>query len=129
LRLPRRERDSQVTRYRAIAMVALLLLAGFMTWRFVRPMSIFVVSEAFERPIATTRVPKGLTTLSAEECGNCHRELFEEWRTSIHHAAWSDPYFQADFRFDGSQQVCKNCHTPLDRQQDATVLGFRDAEK
>jgi hypothetical protein len=92
-------------------------------------MNIFVVSEAFERPIATTRIPDGLKTLSAKECGNCHRELFDEWRTSIHQAAWTDPYFQVDFRFDGSQQICKNCHTPLDRQQDATVLGFHDAEK
>jgi hypothetical protein len=118
-----------VTRRRTIAAVALLLLAGFTTWRFVRPMNIFVVSEAFERPISTTRIPTGLTTLSAEECGACHREMLEERRSSIHHAAWTDPYFQVDFRFDGSQQIFKNCHTPLDRQQDATVLGFHDAEK
>jgi len=118
-----------MTRRRAIALVALLVFAGFMTWRLLRPMSIFVVSEAFERPAPTTRMPIGLMTLSANECGSCHREFLDEWRSSIHHEAWTDPYFQADFRFDGSQQVCKNCHTPLDRQQDATVLGFRDAEK
>ncbi len=106
-----------------------LALAVFLAWRFLRPMNIFVVSEAFERPIATTRIPDGLKTLSAEECGGCHREMLEEWRTSIHSAAWTDPYFQVDFRFDGSQQICRNCHTPLDRQQEAVVLGFRDSEK
>ena len=26
-------------------------------------------------------------------------------------------YFQVDFVFDGEQQVCKNCHTPLAQQQ------------
>lgn len=106
-----------------------LALAVFLAWRFLRPMNIFVVSEAFERPIVTTRIPNGLKTLNAEECGNCHRDHFDEWRTSIHHAAWTDPYFQVDFRFDGSQQICKNCHIPLDRQQEGTVLGFRDSEK
>ncbi|HEV2548898.1 MAG TPA: multiheme c-type cytochrome [Stellaceae bacterium] len=118
-----------MTRRGTIAVVALLLFAGFMTWRFVRPMNIFVVSKAFERPISTTQIPNGVRTLSAAECGSCHGEMLEEWRSSIHHAAWTDPYFQADFRFDGSQQICKNCHTPLDRQQDATVLGFYDAAK
>jgi hypothetical protein len=92
-------------------------------------MRIFVVSEAFERPIVTMQIPSGLKTLSATECGTCHRDHFEEWRTSIHSAAWTDRYFQVDFRFDGSQQICKNCHIPLDRQQEAVVLGFRDSAK
>jgi hypothetical protein len=115
---------------RTIVLATLALaLAVFLAWRFLRPMSIFVVSDAFERPIVTTRIPSGLKTLNAAECGNCHRDHFDEWRSSIHHAAWTDPYFQVDFRFDGSQQICKNCHIPLDRQQEATVLGFRDSEK
>lgn len=129
LRLRRREKGHRVTPIRTIAILVLLLAVGFLAWRFVRPMNIFVVTEAFERPIATMRIPSGLKTLSAGECGSCHREMLDEWRTSIHHAAWKDPYFQADFRFDGSQQICKNCHTPLDSQQDATVLGFHDSEK
>jgi hypothetical protein len=117
-------------RTRPLVLVTLAAaLAVFLAWRFLRPMNIFVVSEAFERPIATTQIPKSLKTLSALECGNCHRDHFDEWRTSIHQAAWSDSYFKVDFRFDGSQQICKNCHIPLDRQQEATVLGFRDSAK
>jgi Cytochrome c554 and c-prime len=47
----------------------------------------------------------------------------------MHSQAWTDPYFQADWAFDRSQQICKNCHIPLDRQQEHTILGFRDEDK
>ena len=91
-------------------------------------MNILVVSEAFERPITET-VPSGLTSLSARACGGCHAEIYQEWSESMHAQAWTDPYFQVDFAFDGSQQICLNCHTPLDTQQPTLVLGFRDREK
>ena len=94
----------------------------------VRPMNIFVVTEEFERPMEIA-VPPGLTSLSARECGNCHSDAYQEWASSMHAHAWTDPYFQVDFEFDGSQQICLNCHTPLRDQQEDLVLGFRDREK
>ena len=109
--------------------LGLIVLVAFLGWRFVRPMNIFTVTESFERPVDSTKIPAGLTGLGAEQCGECHREEYKEWSTSIHSQAWTDPYFQVDFRFDGSQQICLNCHIPLDRQQEHKVLGFRDAEK
>jgi hypothetical protein len=102
--------------------------AAFLAWRFVRPVNIFVVDERFERPIRAA-VPEGLGSLRAEECGGCHREIYREWAGSMHAMAWEDPYFQVDFAFDGSQQICLNCHTPLEDQQEGLVLGFRDREK
>jgi len=113
----------------AIIGVGLLAIAAFLGWRFVRPMNIFVVSPAFERPILTANVPDLFDTLSAKECASCHQEFFAEWSTTMHARAWTDPYFQVDFVFDGSQQICKNCHIPLDRQQKHLVLGFHDEEK
>lgn len=104
-------------------------VTGFFVWRFIRPMNIFVVSKAFERPIDSTTVPAPLQTLRAEECATCHKAFYDEWRTAMHSRAWTDPYFQTDWQFDGKQQICKNCHTPLDRQQEYKVLGFRDKEK
>jgi hypothetical protein len=112
-----------------IIIIVVLIPAVFLGWRFVRPMNIFNVSKAFELPIATDQAPPMFKTLGAEECAACHREVYEEWRTTIHSRAWTDPYFQADWRFDGGQQICKNCHTPLDRQQEHRVLGFRDQDK
>lgn len=92
-------------------------------------MNIFVVSEAFERPVSTADIPASFKTLRAEECAACHPEFYAEWATSMHSRAWTDPYFQVDWRFDRPQQICKNCHTPLDRQQEDLVIGFRDRSK
>ena len=103
-------------------------LATFIGYRMVRPMNIFVVTEEFERPMDVV-VPPGLRSLSARECGTCHREAYQEWSESMHAHAWVDPYFQVDFEFDRSQQICLNCHTPLRDQQENLVLGFRDREK
>jgi len=118
-----------VTRKRAVIGLIALTVAAFLGWRFVRPMNIFIVEKDFERPVSTAIIPEPFETLSAKECAACHQEFYDEWSTTIHSQAWTDPYFQVDFRFDGSQQICKNCHIPLDRQQEDIVLGFRDKEK
>jgi hypothetical protein len=109
--------------------LVLLVVTVFMVWRFVRPMNIFVVSPAFERPISTAVIPPPLQTLRATECAVCHKAFYDEWKTTIHSQAWTDPYFQTDWQFEKSQQICRNCHTPLDRQQESKVLGFRDKDK
>lgn len=114
---------------KGLAAIAVLALVAFLGWRFIRPMNIFDVSESFERPISTADAPALFRTLRAEECAACHQVFFDEWSTSMHSQAWTDPYFQTDWQFDSSQQICKNCHIPLDRQQEHKVLGFRDREK
>tara|TARA_R110002167_G_scaffold51814_10_gene149976 strand:+ start:9118 stop:10362 length:1245 start_codon:yes stop_codon:yes gene_type:complete len=118
-----------VSRKSIVTTTLLIAVILFLGWRFLRPINIFVVSEAFERPIPTDQIPALFKTLSAQECAVCHREFFDEWKTTIHNRAWTDPYFQADWLFDRSQQVCKNCHIPLDAQQEQLVMGFRDREK
>ncbi len=105
-----------------------VFIAAFFLWRFLRPLNIFVVDERFERPIAV-ETPRGLHSVSARECGQCHEEIYREWSGSMHARAWTEPYFQVDYRYDGSQQICLNCHTPLANQQENLVLGFRDREK
>lgn len=57
----------------------LLLVVGlliFVIWRMIRPMNIFVVSDEFARPMVMTR-PSGLESLKAEECGECHAEIYK----------------------------------------------------
>ncbi len=109
--------------------IGIAIFAAFLGWRLVRPMNIFVVTENFERPIDTGKSSMPTDALRASTCGACHREIYAEWKTSIHSQAWTDPYFRVDWKFDESQQICKNCHIPLDRQQEHKVLGFRDTEK
>ena len=108
---------------------SLLAVTAFLAWRFLRPMDIFVVTRNFERPVDTRVLPASLSGLHASDCGRCHTAMYREWKTTMHSKAWTDPYFQTDWRFDGAQQICRNCHTPLDRQQRFRVLGFRDRGK
>jgi hypothetical protein len=109
-------------------LIILALIAAFFLWRLVRPMNIFVVDERFERPMQV-ETPRGIASLSAKDCGTCHREIYSEWAGSMHAGAWTEPYFQIDFKYDGSEQICLNCHTPLVNQQQDLVLGFRDRDK
>lgn len=118
-----------MTTKRIIIVALMLIITAFLTWRFVRPMNIFDVTSAFERPMSTAHAPDMLGDLSAETCAVCHQDIVDEWSTSMHSKAWTDPYYQVDLVFDGSQQICLNCHIPLDTQQEHTVLGFNDKEK
>jgi len=92
-------------------------------------MNIFVIDDRFAEPVITSQTPAVLGNLKAEECAVCHREFYTEWQTTIHSQAWTDPYFQADWKFDNTQHVCRSCHTPLDRQLPHKVLGYRDRDK
>jgi hypothetical protein len=115
---------------KSVTIIALVIvLFGFLTWRFIRPMNIFVVDDRFAVPVDTSQTPAELGNLSAEECAVCHREFYAEWQTTIHSQAWTDPYFQADWKYDSSQHICRSCHTPLDRQLPHKVLGYRDRDK
>lgn len=120
-----------ITRNRKKLIVIMLLigLIAFLAWRLLRPLNIFVVDDRFAWPVDTSRVPAVLGDLSAESCAGCHPDFYGEWRTTIHSQAWTDPYFQADWQFDGEQHSCRLCHMPLDRQLPHKVLGYGDAEK
>jgi hypothetical protein len=82
---------------------------------------IFGLREDIARAIPTQAVPAGVGGLSAEACGACHREIYDEWKTSIHSQAFVDPFFQAYWRKDKHIWVCLNCHTPLQNQQAEVV--------
>ena len=118
-----------IPRTRVVVYGLIVGFLAFLGYRMVRPMNIFVVGDAFAHPIPVRQAPVGLQSVSAAECGRCHTSIFEEWSGSMHAQAWTDPYFQVDFAFDGSQQICLNCHTPLQNQQPNLVLGFRDSQR
>ena len=109
--------------------VLLIILISFFGWRFIRPMNIFIVDDRFAWPIDTSQTPEVLSDLSAKGCAVCHQDFYNEWQTTIHSQAWTDPYFQTDWQFDDAQHSCRLCHTPLDRQQPDKVLSYRDTDK
>lgn len=107
-------------------LILLLAFLVFIGWRFIRPLNIFLVSERFAWPVDTSSPPAILGQLKAQQCGACHPAFYKEWKTTIHSRAWTDPYFQADWKFEGSQPNCRLCHTPLDSQEPQTILSYRD---
>lgn len=112
-----------------IISVVIIIVIVFFAWRFIRPMNIFIVDDRFAWPVDTSQTPAVLGKLSAKECATCHQDFYDEWQTTIHSQAWTEPYFKVDWKFDGSQHSCRLCHTPLDRQQPQKVLGYRDTDK
>ena len=87
----------------------------------IKPVVIFGLRSDYARAIPFQKIPEGLTSLKAESCGECHREIYEEWKTSIHAHAYEDPFFQAYWKKDKNVWVCLNCHTPLENQQPTLI--------
>ncbi|MBI5135915.1 MAG: hypothetical protein HZA24_01120 [Nitrospirae bacterium] len=111
---------------RSAAIATLILAAGAWAYaEFVYSPVIFGLRDDFVQAVPNQTVPEGLTSLSAESCGACHREIYDEWRTSIHSQAYVDPYFQAYWQKDGHIWICANCHTPLQNQQPLIVTGLK----
>ena len=71
-------------------------------------------------------IPQGLTSLKAETCGACHQEIYAEWRTTMHAAAYTDPFFQAYWRKDEYEWSCLTCHTPLENQLKQRITQFKN---
>jgi hypothetical protein len=87
----------------------------------VKPVVIFGLRSDYAQAIPYQKVPEGLDSLRAESCGTCHREIYEEWKSSIHASAYRDPFFQAYWKKDRNIWVCLNCHTPLENQQPTLI--------
>ncbi|HSA88231.1 MAG TPA: multiheme c-type cytochrome, partial [Nitrospira sp.] len=95
--------------------------AVYLYYTEVKPVVIFGLRSDYAYAIPFQKVPEGLANLKAESCGQCHREIYEEWKTSIHAHAYEDPFFQAYWKKDKNIWVCLNCHTPLENQQPTLV--------
>ncbi len=101
--------------------VTVLLGATYLYYTEVKPVVIFGLRSDYAHAIPYQKIPEGLTSLSAESCGECHGEIYEEWKTSIHAHAYEDPFFQAYWKKDGNIWVCLNCHAPLENQQPTLI--------
>ena len=87
----------------------------------VKPVVIFGLRDDYAHAIPFQKVPEGIPSLRAEACGECHQEIYQEWKTSIHAHAYEDPFFQAYWKRDHKFWVCLNCHTPLENQQPTLI--------
>ena len=98
-----------------------VLGATYLYYTEIKPVVIFGLRSDYAHAIPFQRVPEGLTSLKAESCGQCHREIYDEWKSSIHARAYEDPYFQAYWKKDKNVWVCLNCHAPLENQQPTLI--------
>jgi hypothetical protein len=107
---------------RIIAIVAVVLAGiAYLYYTEIKPVVIFGLRDDYAHAIPFQKVPDGVASLKAESCGQCHREIYEEWKTSIHAHAYEDPFFQAYWKKDNNIWVCLNCHAPLENQQPTLI--------
>ena len=69
----------------------LAAILGYLYYTEVKPVVIFGLRSDYAHAIPFQKIPEGLTSLRAESCGQCHREIYDEWKTSIHAHAYEDP--------------------------------------
>jgi len=84
--------------------------------------------NSWEECVPQQKIPEGLVSLSAESCGVCHQNHYEEWKLSTHSQAWTDMQFQAELEKESSPYLCINCHIPLQNQQEYIVDGLIDGD-
>ncbi|TGN03391.1 multiheme c-type cytochrome [Leptospira dzoumogneensis] len=82
-----------------------------------------VFSEApWSKPLPHLPPLAGVGEVRAENCGNCHKEIYAEWKTSTHANALSDLQFQSELSKSSSPRwLCLNCHTPVANQRETLV--------
>ena len=80
------------------------------------PNGIYKLNNKTAKFIAQQAIPQGLVSLKAKDCGVCHSDIYQEWRTSLHSKAFIDPFFTAYLKKDQGDPTCLVCHTPLVNQ-------------
>ena len=91
----------------------MLLATGCLTEHFYR---------SLEPRTMPSLAPDGLHTNSAEFCGACHIDIYQEWAGSMMGQSFTDPVF-AEWHHGEEFQWCLNCHAPLQNQQPLIVDG------
>ncbi len=100
-----------------LGVILIVGVAVYLFYNELRPHVIFGLRDDFAHAIPFQKVPAGIPSLKAEDCGKCHKEIYQEWKTSYHAQAFTDPFFRAYWKKDNEVWICLNCHTPLVNQQ------------
>jgi Cytochrome c554 and c-prime len=85
----------------------------------------FDAAAYWRRPLAPQGAPPGKwstleQSLRPEDCGQCHRDQFEQWRTSLHAHAFSPGLVADALTYTAvATAECMQCHAPLAEQHAA----------
>lgn len=114
-----------------ILLLSLLVFVGIVGWQVwlkITEEEVKPLTKTWEKAVPHQQIPKGLASLSAEQCGACHQQHYEEWQHSTHSHAWTDLQFQAELKKESSPYLCINCHIPLQNQQPYIVTGLIEGD-
>ncbi len=64
---------------------------------------------------------------TAAQCGECHVEIYKEWKASYHGRAMSDPLFR-EFSAEVNQEECIRCHAPVNLRDAGFVTPIARSE-
>ncbi|MBI3665912.1 MAG: hypothetical protein HY236_06755 [Acidobacteria bacterium] len=104
--------------------IAAGVVAGALVFAATACAEVRILGFWWENPLPYQATPKGLTTLSAAQCGVCHQEIYQEWLASTHAQALADKQFQAEMsKSPETNWLCLNCHTPLENQLAQIAIG------
>ena len=110
-----------------LSAVILLVIIGTLIYQ-TQKINIEPLTNSWEIAVPNQEIPDGLVSLSAKDCGICHKEHYEEWKVSTHANAWTDLQFQAELKKESSPFMCINCHIPLQNQQEHIIKGLVDGD-
>ena len=110
------------------SLLIIVLIAIALAYASFQKSLIYDLGPATAVGVPYQEIPAGLTSLKAEECGICHQEIYAEWRTTMHAAAYTDPFFQAYWKKDEYEWSCLTCHTPLENQLKRRIVEFKEGD-
>lgn len=111
---------------RIAIILGIFLLALYLLYRgLIYSPVIFGLRDDFKEAVPFHAAPAGIPGIRAGDCGVCHGEIYEEWKSSYHAKSFVDPFFQAFWRKDKEIWICLNCHAPLVNQQPFLIRGLK----
>lgn len=112
--------------YAGSLFLILIVASVYLVWptKEIVPIEDVFGKKPWAKPLPYLPPLKGVGEVRAENCGNCHKEIYEEWKTSTHANALSDLQFQSELSKESSPKwLCLNCHTPISNQRE-TLVGY-----
>ncbi len=60
--------------------------------------------------------------VKAKDCAVCHKDIYDEWKGSIHATALADIQYQAEIaKYSSPAWLCLNCHIPIQNQREYII--------
>ncbi|MBM9588845.1 cytochrome C554 and C-prime [Leptospira sp. 201903075] len=108
-----------------------LIVLGIGTYLYINqrevPIEQVFPGKIWAKPIENLPDLKGVGAPTAKNCGNCHTEIYEEWKRSTHANALSDIQFQSELAKPSSPKwICLNCHIPVQNQRETIITGLKN---